>query len=47
MEWYEALDLLVGSIIPPSALAVLLATLAKIDVGAFAGVIPGLILATF
>jgi tripartite ATP-independent transporter DctM subunit len=36
-------------IIPPSALAVLLATLAKIDVGALliAGVIPGLILATF
>ena len=36
-------------IIPPSALAVLLATLAKIDVGALliAGVIPGLILASF
>ncbi|WP_439523867.1 TRAP transporter large permease [Marivita sp.] len=36
-------------IIPPSALAVLLATLAKIDVGALliAGVIPGLILAAF
>lgn len=36
-------------IIPPSALAVLLATLAKIDVGALliAGVIPGLILAGF
>ncbi len=36
-------------IIPPSALAVLLATLAQIDVGALliAGVIPGLILATF
>ncbi|MEW9921565.1 TRAP transporter large permease subunit [Marimonas sp. MJW-29] len=36
-------------IIPPSALAVLLATLAKIDVGALliAGVIPGLILACF
>lgn len=36
-------------IIPPSALAVLLATLARIDVGALliAGIIPGLILATF
>lgn len=36
-------------IIPPSALAVLLATLAQIDVGALliAGVIPGLILASF
>ncbi|MEM6940934.1 MAG: TRAP transporter large permease subunit [Pseudomonadota bacterium] len=36
-------------IIPPSALAVLLATLAQIDVGALliAGVIPGLILAAF
>jgi tripartite ATP-independent transporter DctM subunit len=36
-------------IIPPSALAVLLATLAQIDVGALliAGVIPGLILACF
>ncbi len=36
-------------IIPPSALAVLLATLAQIDVGALliAGIIPGLILATF
>ncbi len=36
-------------IIPPSALAVLLATLAQIDVAALliAGVIPGLILATF
>ncbi len=36
-------------IIPPSALAVLLATLAQIDVGALliAGVIPGLILAGF
>lgn len=36
-------------IIPPSALAVLLATLARIDVGALliAGVIPGLILAAF
>ncbi|WP_298816435.1 TRAP transporter large permease subunit [uncultured Roseibium sp.] len=36
-------------IIPPSALAVLLATLAQIDVGALliAGVIPGLILAVF
>jgi len=36
-------------IIPPSALAVLLATLAQIDVAAvlIAGVIPGLILATF
>jgi tripartite ATP-independent transporter DctM subunit len=36
-------------IIPPSALAVLLATLAQIDVGALliAGVIPGLILALF
>ncbi|MEM7696664.1 MAG: TRAP transporter large permease subunit [Pseudomonadota bacterium] len=36
-------------IIPPSALAVLLATLAKIDVGALliAGIIPGLILAVF
>ncbi|WP_299567167.1 TRAP transporter large permease [uncultured Sulfitobacter sp.] len=36
-------------IIPPSALAVLLATLARIDVGALliAGVVPGLILATF
>jgi tripartite ATP-independent transporter DctM subunit len=35
-------------IIPPSALAVLLATLARIDVGALliAGIIPGLILAT-
>jgi len=35
-------------IIPPSALAVLLATLAKIDVGALlvAGIIPGLLLAT-
>ena len=36
-------------IIPPSALAVLLATLAKIDVGALliAGVLPGLVLAGF
>tara|TARA_R110002020_G_scaffold428155_4_gene637722 strand:+ start:1613 stop:2920 length:1308 start_codon:yes stop_codon:yes gene_type:complete len=36
-------------IIPPSALAVLLATLARIDVGALliAGIIPGLILASF
>ena len=36
-------------IIPPSALAVLLATLARIDVGKLliAGIIPGLILATF
>jgi len=36
-------------IIPPSALAVLLATLARIDVGALliAGIIPGLILACF
>ncbi len=36
-------------IIPPSALAVLLATLAQIDVGALliAGIIPGLILASF
>ncbi|MEM8861646.1 MAG: Hsp70 family protein, partial [Chloroflexota bacterium] len=36
-------------IIPPSALAVLLATLAQIDVGALliAGIIPGLILAAF
>jgi tripartite ATP-independent transporter DctM subunit len=36
-------------IIPPSALAVLLATLARIDVGALliAGIIPGLILALF
>ncbi|HSG54208.1 MAG TPA: TRAP transporter large permease subunit, partial [Paracoccaceae bacterium] len=36
-------------IIPPSALAVLLATLAQIDVGALliAGIIPGLILACF
>ncbi len=36
-------------IIPPSALAVLLATLARIDVGALliAGVVPGLILASF
>lgn len=36
-------------IIPPSALAVLLATLAKIDVGALliAGIIPGLVLAGF
>ncbi|MCY4289439.1 MAG: TRAP transporter large permease [Aestuariivita sp.] len=36
-------------IIPPSALAVLLATLAQIDVGALliAGVIPGLVLAAF
>lgn len=36
-------------IIPPSALAVLLATLAKIDVGALliAGVVPGLVLAGF
>ena len=36
-------------IIPPSALAVLLATLARIDVGALliAGIIPGLILAAF
>ncbi|MDO5604312.1 MAG: TRAP transporter large permease [Paracoccus sp. (in: a-proteobacteria)] len=36
-------------IIPPSALAVLLATLAKIDIGALliAGIIPGLILASF
>ena len=36
-------------IIPPSALAVLLATLAKIDVGALliAGIVPGLILAAF
>ncbi len=36
-------------IIPPSALAVLLATLAKIDVGALliAGIVPGLILAGF
>jgi len=36
-------------IIPPSALAVLLATLAKIDVGALliAGIIPGLVLASF
>ncbi|WP_112323529.1 TRAP transporter large permease [Oceanibium sediminis] len=36
-------------IIPPSALAVLLATLAQIDVGALliAGVVPGLILAAF
>lgn len=36
-------------IIPPSALAVLLATLARIDVGALliAGIVPGLILATF
>lgn len=36
-------------IIPPSALAVLLATLARVDVGALliAGIIPGLILASF
>ena len=36
-------------IIPPSALAVLLATLARIDVGALliAGIVPGLILASF
>ena len=36
-------------IIPPSALAVLLATLARIDVGALliAGILPGLILASF
>ncbi len=36
-------------IIPPSALAVLLATLAKIDVGALliAGIVPGLVLAGF
>ncbi|MEH6647687.1 TRAP transporter large permease [Sulfitobacter sp.] len=36
-------------IIPPSALAVLLATLARIDVGALllAGIVPGLILAAF
>lgn len=36
-------------IIPPSALAVLLATLARIDVGALliAGIIPGLMLASF